>query len=63
MCLLLGSSCHGQFVDVLMKTYTSEVIFLLTTFVNMARSRDPEEEETEKEFINFIAQEIFQVHV
>ncbi|XP_019856281.1 PREDICTED: ectopic P granules protein 5 homolog [Amphimedon queenslandica] len=55
-----GSLCHAKFVDILMKTFTSEVIFLLTTFVNMARSRDGEKEE-EKEFINFVAQEIFQL--
>ena len=30
---------HTKLVDVLMKTYTSEAVFLLTTFVNMARSR------------------------
>lgn len=43
-----------------MKTYTSESVFLLTTFVNMARSRldnNPEE----CNFINVVSQEIFQV--
>ena len=58
--LFVGSLCHSQFIDVLMKTYTSEAVFLLTTFVNMARSRtenDPEE----VGFINLISHEIFQV--
>ncbi len=43
-----------------MKTYTSEAVFLLTTFVNMARSRTADSDQ-EKEFINTVAVEIFQV--
>ena len=49
-----------QFVDCLMKTYTSEAVFLLTTFVNMARAR-PADSDQEKLFINTIALEIFEV--
>ena len=43
-----------------MKTYTSEAVFLLTTLVNMARAR-PEDTEQEREFINTIVLEIFEV--
>ena len=43
-----------------MKTYTSEAVFLLTTFVNMARAR-PADCDQEKLFINTIALEIFEV--
>ena len=60
MVVLLGDSCHAQFVDALMKTYTSESVFLLTTFVNMARSRTATSGE-EIAFINFVTIEIFQV--
>ena len=52
--------CHTQLVDVLMKTYTSEAVFLLTTFVNMARSRSAENDE-ERLFINTVTREIFEV--
>ena len=52
--------CHAKFVDVLMKTYTSEAVFLLTTFVNMARSRTVEDG-SEMKFVDTIAEEIFQV--
>ena len=45
-----------------MKTYTSEAVFLLTTFVNMARSRSSDSPE-EIDFINIIVQEIFQVMI
>ena len=34
--LHVGGSYKDQFVDRLMKTYTSEAVFLLTTLVNMA---------------------------
>ena len=57
---LVDASCHAQFIDVLMKTYTSEAVFLLTTFVNMARSRTADNDE-EIMFINTITEEIFQV--
>lgn len=57
---LLDPSCHSKFIDVLMKTYTSEAVFLLTTFVNMARSRTGDCEE-ERVFVNTITEEIFQV--
>ena len=71
--ILLPSSpppCHPnkdenyklQFVDCLMKTYTSEAVFLLTTFVNMARAR-PADCDKEKQFINTIALEIFEVQL
>ena len=53
-------NCKAQFVDCLMKTYTSEAVFLLTTFVNMARSR-PGDSEDERCFINTISVEIFEV--
>ena len=43
-----------------MKTYTSEAVFLLTTFVNMARAR-PADCSEEKIFINTIVLEIFEV--
>ena len=59
-CPLIEESCKAQFVDTLMKTYTSEAVFLLTTFVNMARSR-PADSEEERSFINTVALEIFQV--
>ena len=59
---LVDASCHAQFIDVLMKTYTSEAVFLLTTFVNMARSRTADNDE-EIMFINTITEEIFQVSV
>ncbi len=43
-----------------MKTYTSEAVFLLTTFVNMARSRTADSDQ-EKDFINTVTLEIFEV--
>ena len=43
-----------------MKTYTSEAVFLLTTFVNMARSRNANNND-EIKFIDTVAEEIFQV--
>ena len=53
-------TCHSQFVDVLMKTYTSEAVFLLTTFINMARARVASSSE-EVAFIDTITEEVFQV--
>ena len=43
-----------------MKSYTSEAVFLLTTFVNMARSRTADFDQ-EKDFINTVTLEIFEV--
>ncbi len=43
-----------------MKTYTSEAVFLLTTFVNMARSRIASDSD-EIRFIDTVTEEIFQV--
>lgn len=64
MYMYIGSTCRSKFIDVLMKTYTSEAVFLLTTFVNMARKRITNTEEQEEiKFINFVAQEIFQVMI
>ena len=50
----------AQFVDSLMHTLSSEAVFLLTTFVNMARSCSAESRE-EMHFINTIAVVIFEV--
>ncbi len=66
-----------EFVDQLMRTYTSEAVYLLTTLVNMARARscdlqarshDPSTAEScdtaasrEEEFIMTIVLEIFEV--
>ena len=58
------STHRAQFVDLLMKTFTSEAVFLLTTFANMARARhDNQDSEGERQFISTIALEIFEVHV
>jgi len=57
---LKDKNYKAQFVDCLMKTYTSEAVFLLTTFVNMARAR-PADCSEEKIFINTIVLEIFEV--
>ena len=43
-----------------MKTYTSEAVFLLTTLVNIARAR-PADSAEERELINTIVLEIFEV--
>ena len=59
-CNFSDAGCHTKLVDVLMKTYTSEAVFLLTTFVNMARSRTAVNDE-ERLFINTITREIFEV--
>ena len=37
--VLLESALHSQFIEQLMTTLTSETVFLLTTFSNMARCR------------------------
>ena len=50
----------AQFADMLLKTFTSEAVFLLTTFANMARSCHGNEQE-ERQFISAIALEIFEV--
>ena len=67
----LAGSHKEQFVDRLMRTYTSEAVYLLTTLVNMARSRscdprarshDPTADASkEEEFIKTIVLEIFEV--
>ena len=56
----VGGDFKDQFVDRLMKTYTSEAVFLLTTLVNMARAR-PADSEQERDFISTIVLEIFEV--
>ena len=58
--LYAGGDFKDQFVDRLMKTYTSEAVFLLTTLVNMARAR-PADSEQERDFICTIVLEIFEV--
>jgi hypothetical protein len=50
----------AQFADMLLKTFTSEAVFLLTTFANMARSRHGNEQE-ERQFISTVTLEIFEV--
>ena len=60
VCYVPGGSYKEQFVDTLMKTYTSEAVFLLTTFVNMARAR-PADSLPERSFIEMITLEIFEV--
>ena len=59
-CKYPGGDFKDQFVDRLMKTYTSEAVFLLTTLVNMARAR-PADSDDERHFINTIVLEIFEV--
>ena len=57
---------RGQFADMLLKTFTSEAVFLLTTFANMARARchdDNDGDENERLFISTVALEIFEVCV
>ena len=57
-------------MDRLMKTYTSEAVYLLTTLVNMARARlcdasgqshDGSSNKGERGFINTVVLEIFEV--
>ena len=49
-----------QFVDHMMRNLTSETVFLLTTFVNMASACSSSSSE-EVEFINQVVSEIFRV--
>lgn len=42
---LQAGTHKDQFVDRLMKTYTSEAVYLLTTLVNMARARSCDQRE------------------
>ena len=56
------STHKAQFTDMLMKTFTSEAVFLLTTFTNMARAR-PSSSEQERQFISTVVLEIFEVCV
>ena len=62
-----GGSHKEFFVDRLMRTYTSEAVYLLTTLVNMARARshdsdsEPSEASKEEDFIKTIVLEIFEV--
>ena len=55
-----GSAVREQFVDSMMRNLTSETVFLLTTFVNMASSRNSDSAE-EREFINTLTLELFEV--
>ena len=48
-------------MDRLMKTYTSQAVFLLTTLVNMARARSCDTDPDEQLFINTVVLEIFEV--
>lgn len=50
----------AQFTDMLMKTFTSEAVFLLTTFANMARARVATSDD-ERLFITTVVLEIFEV--
>lgn len=60
-------SHKDQFVDSLMKTYTSEAVYLLTTLVNMVRARSCDlhvrscDTDAERKFIDTITLEIFEV--
>ena len=57
---IIGTAVREQFVDHMMRNLTSETVFLLTTFVNMATSCDSDSDE-EIEFINTVALELFEV--
>ncbi len=67
-CCVVGTH-KDQFVDSLMKTYTSEAVFLLTTLVNMVRARSCNSHsgscdlKAEQAFINTVTLEIFEVNV
>ena len=56
---IIGTAVREQFVDRMMRNLTSETVFLLTTFVNMATSCDSDSDE-EIEFINTVALELFE---
>ena len=58
---IIGTAVREQFVDRMMRNLTSETVFLLTTFVNMATSCGSDSDE-EIEFINTVALELFEVH-
>ena len=58
--VLLESSLHSQFIEQLMTTLTSETVFLLTTFSNMARCRLWNDEE-EIVFIKLMTSFLFEV--
>jgi len=58
--LFTDPAVREQFVDRMMRNLTSETVFLLTTFVNMASACSGSSPE-EVEFINKMACEIFQV--
>ena len=55
-----AGSHKEEFVDQLMKTYTSEAVYLLTTLVNMVRARSCDDD-AERNFIDTITLEIFEV--
>jgi hypothetical protein len=58
--LLRESHLHEQFIDQLMTTLTSETVFLLTTFSNMARCRQWDGAE-DRMFIQLIAGHLFEI--
>ncbi len=62
VCLFIIVGSHkDQFVDRLMKTYTSQAVYLLTTLVNMARARSCDSNEDERVFIDTVVVQIFEV--
>ena len=58
---LTDPAVREQFVDHMMRNLTSETVFLLTTFVNMATSCGNNTAE-EIEFINTVTLELFEVN-
>ena len=60
MFVITDTAVREQFVDHMMRNLTSETVFLLTTFVNMATSCGSSTAE-EIEFINTVTLELFEV--
>ena len=58
--MITDPAVREQFVDRMMRNLTSETVFLLTTFVNMASSCGCVSAE-EVEFVSTIALELFEV--
>ena len=54
---VLVADQRGEFTDRLARMSESEAVFLLTTFANMATSR----EDREKEFIEAVTLEVYEV--
>lgn len=55
--LSISTGRHEEFIDQLARMSQSEAIFLLTTFANIATSRDGKE----REFIEAITSQIYKV--